>query len=78
MRPRFHCPHCKQPIAPRLIKSAAARINRSRQAPPVPKVLTPCPHCGQEKGARELRLHKPRCKKNPLVIARKAAAADEK
>lgn len=28
-----------------------------------PKVMRPCPHCGKEFGARELRTHRPHCSK---------------
>jgi predicted RNA-binding Zn-ribbon protein involved in translation (DUF1610 family) len=30
------------------------------------KVMKPCPWCGNEFGAREMRVHKPRCPKRPI------------
>jgi hypothetical protein len=60
------CPHCHLHINSRLVRKAAAKMNRATQKePPNPKVLSPCPHCGELKGAREMRLHKPVCVKNP-------------
>jgi hypothetical protein len=32
-----------------------------------PKILRPCPFCGKEMGAKELREHKPRCPSRPHV-----------
>jgi hypothetical protein len=67
----MHCPHCNRSIAPKLVKSAAAKLIRARATqPPTPKVLSPCPHCGQPFGARELREHKPRCFRNPRLVTR--------
>jgi hypothetical protein len=63
----MNCPHCHRHISPKLIRSAAVKLNRARQARPNPKILTPCPHCGELKGVRELRTHKPACPKNPRV-----------
>jgi hypothetical protein len=33
-------------------------------------VYRPCPYCGEQFGARVLRVHKPVCTKSPFVIAR--------
>lgn len=41
--------------------------------PPRPKVLRPCPKCGREFGARELREHKPRCVGGQTIWADKDA-----
>jgi hypothetical protein len=38
------------------------RVSAQRKEPPTPKILRPCPKCGKPFGARELRIHKPRCK----------------
>jgi len=45
------------------IQSEAARRRRALQvdSPPRPKVLRPCPLCGELFGARELKVHRPRC-----------------
>jgi sarcosine oxidase delta subunit len=65
----MNCPHCHKHISPKLICSAAAKLNRSKQtAVPKPKILTPCPHCGELRGVRELRAHRPVCPKNPRVL----------
>jgi hypothetical protein len=52
--------------SPAAIKSAMGKLARAcrSDAPAAPKVLRPCPHCGQSFGAREMRKHKPRCKLN--------------
>jgi hypothetical protein len=38
------------------------------------KVLKPCPHCQAAFGVADMRTHKPRCTKNPLVVKRSARA----
>jgi endogenous inhibitor of DNA gyrase (YacG/DUF329 family) len=66
----MNCPHCHKHIPPKLIRLAAGKLNRSkRTAAPNPKILTPCPHCGELRGVRELRAHRPVCPKNPRYCA---------
>jgi hypothetical protein len=66
----MNCPHCHKHISPKLIRLAAGKLNRSkRTAAPNPKILTPCPHCGELRGVRELRAHRPVCPKNPRYCA---------
>jgi hypothetical protein len=38
---------------------------------PNPKVLRPCPKCGKPFGARELRIHKPKCTGEAPPVRRK-------
>jgi endogenous inhibitor of DNA gyrase (YacG/DUF329 family) len=65
----MNCPHCHKHISPKLIRGAAAKLNRSKKTVvPKPKILTPCPHCGELRGVRELRAHRPVCPKNPRVL----------
>jgi len=50
----------------------AAKRMRARQAePPRARVLRPCPKCGKPFGARELRIHKPKC----VVTAQRSKTA---
>jgi hypothetical protein len=44
-----------------IIQEAFRRMRSKQKAPPRAKVLSPCPKCGREFGARELRTHKPKC-----------------
>lgn len=46
-----------------LISKIAAAMSRRRKtfSGGRPKTLRPCPHCGAEMGARELKAHKPHC-----------------
>ena len=37
------------------------RVAKRPEAHGKPKVMRPCPHCGIEFGAREIRVHLPRC-----------------
>lgn len=37
------------------------RLAEQRSTPAVPKKLRPCPYCAEEFGARDLRVHIPRC-----------------
>jgi hypothetical protein len=53
-----------------LVRSAAAKLNRANRTTPNPKILSPCPHCGELKGVRELRVHLPACLRNPRVMHR--------
>ena len=48
------------------IKSAIGKfaVAKRKQAHRPPKVLRPCPHCGQEYGAAEMRKHIPQCRKS--------------
>lgn len=39
------------------------RLAEKRATPAVPKKLRPCPYCSKEFGAREMRIHVPRCPK---------------
>ena len=52
-------------------RSAVMRWVRAQQkTPPNPKGLKPCPLCGGSFGVRELRIHKPLCRReNKLKIA---------
>jgi hypothetical protein len=40
------------------------RRSAKRTEPPTPKLLRACPHCGKPFGARDMRVHIPRCHKN--------------
>jgi len=55
----------KNPLSKFTDEEIFAEAGRRRRAlaPKVtnPKVLRPCPKCGKPFGARELRLHKPKC-----------------
>jgi hypothetical protein len=63
-RLRFACPHCRRPLPAKFLRSAAGKIyNRLRTPTGPPKVLRPCPFCRKKLGAREMRLHMPRCPK---------------
>lgn len=54
------------------LASVLGKRRRAKQVvPPRAKVLRPCPHCGVELGARELRKHLPGCR-------RETAAASER
>jgi ssDNA-binding Zn-finger/Zn-ribbon topoisomerase 1 len=44
-----------------LTKERNRRVSAQRTEPTREKVLRPCPKCGKPFGARELRIHKPRC-----------------
>jgi hypothetical protein len=59
----MHCPYCKKPIPPALVKSAAALMSQKKRA--YRTVDRPCPRCGLVLGARELRLHHARCPQKP-------------
>jgi len=50
-------------IPTELIRSEAARRLPRAGRVPNPKVLRPCPYCGQQMGARELRAHQAICPK---------------
>lgn len=45
-----------------IFREAGLRMAAKRTQSPTPKVLRPCPRCGVEFGARELRKHKPKCR----------------
>jgi hypothetical protein len=64
------CPHCDKHISSRLVRSAAAKLDRAKQTTPNPKMLSPCAHRGELKGVRELRVHLPACPRNPRLMHR--------
>jgi hypothetical protein len=45
------CPHCDKHISSKLVRSAAAKLNRAKQTTPNPKILSPFPRCGELKVA---------------------------
>lgn len=61
----MNCPHCHKRISEVSLLSAAASIIRGRGGYAAPKKLSPCKWCGELKGARDLRDHKPVCPQNP-------------
>jgi hypothetical protein len=44
-----------------IFKEAGRRQRARVKSPPRAKVLSACPKCGNEFGAREMRIHKPKC-----------------
>lgn len=61
MKPLSTLPHADQ-VAAILTADDAALVSawatrQSRRASPRPKVLRPCPRCGKQLGAREMRQH---------------------
>jgi ribosomal protein S26 len=72
-KPILHCPHCGEAIATtKAVRRFCARLSVSqRQHDRGPeKVMRPCDYCGQEFGAREMRLHVPRC---PVALGKVSA-----
>jgi hypothetical protein len=45
-----------------IFKEASLRMRAKQKLPPRAKVLRPCPKCGLEFGAREIKVHIPKCK----------------
>jgi transcriptional regulator NrdR family protein len=54
------CPHCKNHISLKLIKSEAARAVQSKRVYRLTE--RPCPKCAKLFGARDLRKHLPLCR----------------
>ena len=69
-RLRFECPHCHESLPLRFLQSAVGRLNNSlRKNRGRLKRIRPCSHCGERKwGCVDLRVHMPRCSKNPKNI----------
>lgn len=57
------CPHCGEPLSDAWIKAAHSRV--AGKAGGRPAVVRPCPFCGEKFAAREMRAHRPICKKKP-------------
>ena len=62
------CPHCFKPISPTQIAAHIASLGAGN--PNFKRVLSACRYCGEPFGAREMRLHIPKCAKNPNRRAR--------
>jgi hypothetical protein len=52
---------------PYLLSEAGKRRRAKQTSPPVAEVLRPCPHCGEQLGARKLRKHAPPCRRAKLA-----------
>jgi hypothetical protein len=46
-----------------IFAESGRRTAANRDTPPRAKVLRPCPRCGKEFGARDMRVHLPTCPK---------------
>jgi hypothetical protein len=55
------CPHCRKPISASTVASYQAKLYGAGRKP----ALTPCEFCGDQFGTVSMRLHIPRCPKNP-------------
>jgi hypothetical protein len=65
-RIRIKCPRCHSLLQEAFLRSAVGRMNNRLHTPTGPrKVLRPCPFCNKKFGARDIRVHKPRCPKKP-------------
>ena len=59
------CPTCSAPIPAAAILSAAGALLNSKRKHKrgTPKVLRPCPLCGEQFGAKAIRRHVPLCRR---------------